>query len=530
MDKLSPITLAATGCTLIVTSVAVYKVFFSGSKDSSTASKEVVEEVEDTRPKLNIYFGSQTGTAEGLCRVVEREGKERGFNCEVIDLEDWEEDSHEEFIKNAKKAACNVFLMATYGEGEPTDNASQFIKLLKSETDDFEFPHTVFGLGNTQYEFYNAMGKLLDKKLSGEKLVPYGEGDDDKNLEEDFENWKDGVFWDGIGGLAGPSEESNAKPENANKVVWGKSAPTPTPNPSTKFYFDAKPSTITVNREILADTSKGANSTKHIEVTLPKGMKYNTADNAGILPHNPKALVNSLIAHLGFDGSATFSLSGSGEYKSIFPTPSTVHSTLTKYLLAKYAPEGLSKDMLVRLSSKEGKQEYEDKILKSYVGIATLLTKKCTDIKLSFEDLINVAPRLQPRYYTISSSSSVHPKSLHMTVAVTKGVNSESGDKYVGVCSGHLAETSECDMFVKESSFKLPSDSTPIIMVGPGTGIAPMRALMQERVNRKAKGRNVLFFGCRKKNEDWLYREEMEEWVDKGNMEVRNCEERSDEL
>ena len=87
MDKLSPITLAATGCTLIVTSVAVYKVFFSGSKDSSTASKEVVEEVEDTRPKLNIYFGSQTGTAEGLCRVVEREGKERGFNCEVIDLE-----------------------------------------------------------------------------------------------------------------------------------------------------------------------------------------------------------------------------------------------------------------------------------------------------------------------------------------------------------------------------------------------------------------------------------------------------------
>ena len=105
--------------------------------------------------------------------------------------------------------------MATYGEGEPTDNASQFIKLLKSETDDFEFPHTVFGLGNTQYEFYNAMGKLLDKKLSGEKLVPYGEGDDDKNLEEDFENWKDGVFWDGIGG----EPQRGAKRRAGNTII-----------------------------------------------------------------------------------------------------------------------------------------------------------------------------------------------------------------------------------------------------------------------------------------------------------------------
>ncbi|GMH70391.1 hypothetical protein TrST_g4891 [Triparma strigata] len=528
MDKITPITLAATGCTLLVTSVCVYKLFFSPSSSPSPSSTPSEPEKEDTRPLLNIYFGSQTGTAEGLCRVIEREGKERGFNAQVIDLEDWDEDSHQEFIDKSKKAVCNVFLMATYGEGEPTDNAAQFIKLLKNEGSDFEFPHAVFGLGNTQYEFYNAMGKLVDKKMGGEKVVEYGEGDDDKNLEEDFEAWKDGKFWEGIGGMAGEQQQSDAKPENANKVIWGDSPSSATPNPSTKFYFDAKPAKITVNRELLIDTSNGANSTKHIEVTLPAGAKYNTADNAGILPHNPAAIVKSLINHLGLDGTATFTTT-----TAIFPTPTTVFTALTKYtdllspprrsdlkLLAKYAPPGLSKDLLLRLSSKEGKSEYESKVLLPHLGLHSLLVSKCPDVKLTFEDLLNVSPRLQPRYYTISSSSTVHPRSFHMTVAVTKGTNSSTSEKYTGLCSGHLSVVKECDAFIRESSFKLPSDTKPIIMIGPGTGYAPMRALLQERVKRGAEGPNVLFFGCRKSNEDWLYKDEMKELIDSKGLEL----------
>ena len=85
-----------------------------------------------------------------------------------------------------------------------------------------------------------------------------------------------------------------------------------------------------------------------------------------------------------------------------------------------------------------------------YIGIASLLTNKCPDVKLTFEDLINVAPRLQPRYYTISSSSTVHSKELHMTVAVTKGVNVATKEEYTGVCSGHMSESSKLDIFVKE--------------------------------------------------------------------------------
>ena len=226
----SPLALALAGTTVIATSIVAYKLLLSGpSAPSSSAPTGGEEKVADGRPVLRVYFGSQTGTAEGLGRVLEREGNDKGFNVQVVDLEDWDEDESEEFLKQAAEAKANVFLMATYGEGEPTDNAATFIKLLKSAPEDFNFPHAVFGLGNTQYEFYNAMGKLVRKKLKeagGEELVEYGEGDDDKNLEEDFEAWKDEKFWPALEPLAGGGGgDSEKRPENAHLVTFDKVTP-----------------------------------------------------------------------------------------------------------------------------------------------------------------------------------------------------------------------------------------------------------------------------------------------------------------
>lgn len=135
-------------------------------------------------------------------------------------------------------------------------------------------------------------------------------------------------------------------------------------------------------------------------------------------------------------------------------------------------------------------------------------------------DEINVSlcPRLQPRHYTISSSSSVHPTSVHVTVSVLKSTR-DDGTEFKGVCSNHLAETNESGkvrVFSRESTFRLPADaSKPIIMIGPGTGIAPMRALLQERAHQKKKqklkvGENVLYFGCKKRELDFIYADELE--------------------
>ena len=137
-------------------------------------------------------------------------------------------------------------------------------------------------------------------------------------------------------------------------------------------------------------------------------------------------------------------------------------------------------------------------------------------LELSVAELIAVTSRLQPRYYTISSSSTLHPKSVHMTVAVLEG-KSSTGREYSGVCSKFLQEASKATIFVKESSFKLPSDNkTPVVMIGPGTGIAPMRALLQEREARGGAGENILYFGCKNRAMDYLYQEELEGFVSRG--------------
>eukprot|EP01031_Cornospumella_fuschlensis_P041113 gene41113-50159_t len=168
----------------------------SGAKSEGSNGKEKkkVEEKKYAGGKLSIFFGSQTGTAEGFARTLMEEGRDNGFDAKMADLDEFTP----EVLKDTEKA---IFLMATYGEGEPTDNAAKFIKWLKGEGEQGEVEegylkqvnYTVFGLGNKQYEHYNRMGKLTNSLLEkhGAKVMyAYGEGDDDGTLEEDFLNWK----------------------------------------------------------------------------------------------------------------------------------------------------------------------------------------------------------------------------------------------------------------------------------------------------------------------------------------------------
>lgn len=146
--------------------------------------------------KMSIYFGSQTGTAEGFARVLMEESKKQGFDAATIDLEDFDADV-------LASTPLAVFLMATYGEGEPTDNAATFSKWMKNNDDSISpnylsnVKFCVFGLGNKQYEHFNRMGKLTDEclgKLGGKRIMDVGLGDDDGALEDDFENWREQLW------------------------------------------------------------------------------------------------------------------------------------------------------------------------------------------------------------------------------------------------------------------------------------------------------------------------------------------------
>jgi NADPH-ferrihemoprotein reductase len=219
--------------------------------------------------------------------------------------------------------------------------------------------------------------------------------------------------------------------------------------------------------------------------------------------------------------------------------PISIRECLTRYcdltsaplrsdlkLLAAYAKDPTDQKALLRMSSKEGKAEYREKVVDAHVGLVDLL-RRCPSIEIPLEHLLNLCPLLQTRFYTISSSSSVHPDTVHLTVAVTR-YDREDGSTFSGVCSNHVARcepgASTLRVFNRPSTFRLPGDaSRPVLMVGPGTGIAPMRAILQERSHqRRALGRkvgpNVLYFGCKNSKHDFLYEDELKEYQKAGDL------------
>ena len=541
---------------------------------------------------LTIYYGSQTGTAESFAQDLEREGEDNGFKVHVTDLEETDEDVTAEILKekmrddDGKNRA--VFLMSTYGEGEPTDNAAGFTRFLKERlgldsdvvygaenseekkgdddgigTDTSAFAgleYAVFGLGNTQYEHFNAMGKLIDMavgKLGGRRIVPLAVGDDDDDLEGDFENWKDKSFWPamkkkyiGESALADSKGHKVKLPECQFSVEYlvGPASPDKTSSEkvhlSSKHYFSAVDCPVTLKRELRSQADEG--STLHVEVDISDGgdeVKYQTADNLGILPVNSNADVEMLARALKFDLSSYFRLNAAPGFEhkhaAVFPSPCSVHECLSRYcdiagpprrselkLLAAYAKNPICKKALMRLASKDGKAEYREKILDAKMGIVDIVSKLCPSIEMPLEHFIAVCPRLQPRYYTISSSSTVHPKSIHATVSIL-AEKRQDGSAFKGVCSNYLADmitNGKVRVFVRNSSFRLPTDVVkPIIMVGPGTGIAPMRALLQERSHQKLNqklpvGSNVLYFGCKKRDLDFIYSDELNSFEKEGTL------------
>jgi NADPH-ferrihemoprotein reductase len=502
---------------------------------------------------LSVYFGSQTGTAEGFAKNLAQEAERKGFKAQVIDLEDFEPEQ----LASAGKA---VFMMATYGEGDPTDNAASFITYLQAAETSADqrlagkgLQYAVFGLGNRQYEHFNRTGRVTDAGLSAagaERMFPYGEGDDDGTLEDDFDAWKE-KFWAAVGPAQSAADAAllhataAALPFTLRYVSGAEAEAAPTAESeaasSTRFYWQAQSAKVTVNRELRGPGAEG--STRHIEVDLTgTGLQYSTADNMAVLPENARAAVEQLARAQGYDLSAIVQLEYAEGHKHAFPTPCTVRAVLTRYLdicgvprkstveqLLPFVQSAADKACLLQLVSKEGRDEFKAFVTEPRRTLAELLYREFKSCKLPLEQLIALVPALQSRDYTIASSSAVHPSSAHLTVAVLHS-DCGGGRKFRGVCTGHLSDlnpaalsSSECRVFVRASTFRLPADdSTPIIMVGPGTGVAPMRALLQERAYRSASGSAtgsaVLYFGCRRSAHDFLYREELEAAVQAGTL------------
>ncbi|MEM1265546.1 MAG: sulfite reductase flavoprotein subunit alpha, partial [Pseudomonadota bacterium] len=446
---------------------------FAGLHALATAKDEEV-----VQTPLKVFFASQTGTAEALCKDLRKVSAAKGFAAELAEL-------NATTPADLASARHVLFVAATHGEGEPTDNARSFYEALMAP-DCAALPASlnfaVCGLGDSSYPHFNKAARDLDARLAELGATRVAElVACDVDYDSDYAAWRDGVF------------DAPAFAEAAGAASTAAPAEPPAP-----AFDKAHPFMGTLIEARRLSGPGSAKCVNHIEISLCGGgpdLAYEVGDALGVWPLNAFELVDAILEVTGFDGRAVVEIKAG---------PTTLRQALYSALdLTTLAP---------KTAEAWGVAPAEDTQILDVLraGVANLTPQALAD---------GLRP-LQPRLYSISSSPKKHPGEVHLTIAE---VHYRLNDfDRIGVAStflgDRLAEGGSVGVYVQRTPhFHLPADDTrPLIMIGPGTGIAPFRAFLEEREMRGATAENWLFFGDQHAAEDDLYSDELTAWTESG--------------
>jgi sulfite reductase (NADPH) flavoprotein alpha-component len=466
--------------------------FFAGLYSRTTASTPSALAAAKPLEPLTILFGSQTGNCENLAKRIAKEAGKRGFAPTTHDLAKYP-------TTQLASEKTLLIITSTYGDGEPPDNARTFWDFLKNDAapklGNLRF--SLCALGDSNYPKFCQFGKDLDTRLEslGATRV-HPRTDCDVDYEEPFAKWLSGAAT-----ALAPSAASTPTAAPASAEPEAKE-----PAYSKRNPFPAR---LLTNRRLNAPGS--GKDVRHFEIALSgSGLNYEVGDALGVVPQNDPVLVAELLAALGASGEEPVP-GKTGE-----PVPLrdalTSHYEITripKPLLDAFAAR-TGDELLQRVTAPTANGELT-KFLWGREIIDLLLAHPT--VKFSPPEFIALLKKLQPRLYSISSSPKAHPGEVHLTVGAVR--YKSLGRARTGVCSTFLADRVSAEtpvpVFVHSNkAFRPPAADAPLIMVGPGTGIAPFRAFLEERRATGATGRNWLFFGDQKSATDYLYREELE--------------------
>jgi sulfite reductase (NADPH) flavoprotein alpha-component len=456
-------------------------------------------------PKVNVLFGSQSGNAESIAKRLVKEVKKQGYQATIAALE---KASPTELAQEK----CALIVTSTWGEGDPPDNAVQFWEQLKAENDLqlSSLNYSVLALGDTNYEHFCGFGKTLDQRLEalGAKRI-FERVDCNVDFEAGAARWQTGIF-EALKNvdLLGGEPHLNGSANGAAPLLEAAPAKEKAAGYSRKNPFPAR---LLVNRKLTGEGSE--KDTRHYEISLEgSGLTYDAGDALGIVPTNSPELVEEILQALQFDGEEEVSspegdkipirLALLREYQIRAPHLEFLNAMAEHDAADQYLKELISSDVRTELDKFLWGREIIDFLLES------------PGVKFAAEEFVALLKKLQPRLYSIASSLKAHPAEVHLTVDTVRYETHHRKRK--GVCSNFLAERAGKDtpvpVFIQVSKhFRVPENGDlPIIMVGPGTGIAPFRAFLEERKATGAKGGNWLFFGAQKSSCDFFYREELE--------------------
>ena len=457
--------------------------FFAGAFSRAPAhSSASPESPAESLSPLTILWGSQTGTAESLAKQAAKEAGKRGFAPTVIDMATTT-------TTDLSTTQNLLVITSTYGDGEPPDNAKALHDALLSPdaaTVPASLRYTVCALGDTNYELFCQCGKNMDEALAKLGATRITERVDcDVDYDDDYAKWLDTAL--------GALSEGNASPALSAAQEPGPTEPESAPAYGKKNPFPAPVLTV---RNLNGEGS--AKEVNHVEFSLKdSGLTYETGDALAVLPTNDPDLVAQVLTALGCDGEEAVTTSV-GEQ----PLRAALASNLD---LGKPSPKLLA---ALNLSASDDIVDVLDAIQAASRPLPSLA------------DLVANFKKLQPRLYSISSSPKAHPGEVHLTVGAVRYTVGDRARK--GVCSTFLAERAvaagTAGVFVHANkAFRPPADpNLPMIMVGPGTGIAPFRAFLEERTATAATGKNWLFFGDQHAATDYLYQEQIGDWQKSG--------------
>jgi sulfite reductase (NADPH) flavoprotein alpha-component len=473
--------------------------FLAGMYSAAPATGGAAETAKKT---VNVYFGSESGNSEALAKTIAKAAKAKGLESKAVGLDKVR-------LADLARESFALIVTSTFGDGEPPANAVAFHEELSAENVPSlaNLHYSVLALGDSNYEQFCKFGAEVDARLAalGAKRL-YERVDCDVAYEDAAAAWQAGVF--------SVIEATNASP------VPGVAAPAALGPPAEKEegYSKKNPflAAMVTNRKLTADGS--AKETRHFEISLAgSGLTYEAGDALGVMPTNWPALVEDILRALNCDGEEAVASPDGGEVALRTALLRFYEITKIPASLLKIIAERSSDRTLAELMIPEAKDA-----LSHYLWGREIIDLLVDFSSVSFTppEFVSHLRKLQPRLYSISSSLHAFPDQVHLTVAA---VRYESfGRKRKGVCSTFLADRTggTVPVFVHVSKgFRLPaSDDTPIIMVGPGTGIAPFRGFLHDRRARGAKGRNWLFFGDQKAATDFLYREEFETMLADGHL------------
>ncbi|MET8147211.1 bifunctional cytochrome P450/NADPH--P450 reductase [Actinoplanes sp. NPDC049668] len=497
----------------------------------------VTADLQAAGVRLRVAYGSNLGTSEELAQQLAERARRAGFDVRVQTLDELAADLPGDGLLAVVTSSYN---------GKAPDNAGRF--------DACEIPagaltgvqYAVLGNGNTQWTTYQAFPQRVEAALAAAgatAIVPRGETDAAGDFDGMATAWFD-RFWAALAQAYGATGEQAAGARYQVEVL-GEDQVRP-----AVVSDQAYPIMVLGVDELVDDATAWWDfpgeaprpGVKALTALLPEGVGYAAGDHLAVYAKNDPELVSWALHTLRVPHDQVIRLAQDSERRTSLPigVPVSAHVLLTEFVelqepvtrsqlgvLAGYTRCPWTTGQLAGWSADtdEARRSYADEILAKRVSLLTLL-ERFPAIELPLAAFLELCGTIRPRFYSISSAPLDKPREVTLTVGLVDGPALAGQGRYRGMCSQYLARLQPGDTFfgqvrVPTPEFRAPADpATPMILIGPGTGFAPLRGFLQERATQQDRGPAKLFYGCRHPEHDWLYRDEMRQWAADGVVDL----------